>query len=105
MAHEFGTPCFVHIQDGGKLDARVEEAIFIGADAESKGHQFYWPGKCRVSVKQNVMFAPLGIAVADDIMAKGEYMTVSKGQTPSITMDAPVVTKPPPTPSTPPTQA
>jgi hypothetical protein len=51
------------------------------------------------------MFAPLSIAVTDDIMAKGEYMTVSKGQTPSMTIDAPVVTKPPPTPSTPPTQA
>jgi hypothetical protein len=40
MAHEFGTPCFVHIQDGGKLDARAEEAISLGLMQKVKATNF-----------------------------------------------------------------
>jgi transposase InsO family protein len=31
LAHEFGTPVYVHITTGGKLEAKAEEATFVGA--------------------------------------------------------------------------
>jgi hypothetical protein len=38
LAHEFGTLVYVHITTGGKLEAKVEEATFVGVDQESKGY-------------------------------------------------------------------
>jgi hypothetical protein len=38
QAHKFGTKVYVHLQDAGKLEARAEEAIFIGVDKQSKGY-------------------------------------------------------------------
>jgi hypothetical protein len=32
LAHEFGTPVYVHVTTGGKLEAEVEEATFVGVD-------------------------------------------------------------------------
>jgi hypothetical protein len=45
QAHEFGARVFVHVLEAGKLEARAEEAIFVGVDAESKAWRVYWPGK------------------------------------------------------------
>jgi hypothetical protein len=45
QAHEFGARVFIHILEVGKLEARAEEAIFVGVDAESKAWHVYWPGK------------------------------------------------------------
>ncbi|OAX33268.1 hypothetical protein K503DRAFT_673760, partial [Rhizopogon vinicolor AM-OR11-026] len=42
-AHEFGTQIYVHMKDAGKLEARAEEACFVGIDEESKGYRVYWP--------------------------------------------------------------
>jgi hypothetical protein len=75
MAREFGAPCFVHLQDVGKLDARAEEAVFVGIDAQSKAYRIYWAGKRRVSVERNVTFPPTSVNVADDVLAKGESTT------------------------------
>jgi hypothetical protein len=75
MAHEFGAPCFVHLQDVGKLDARAEEAVFVGVDAQSKAYRIYWAGKRRVSVERNVTFTPTSVDVADDVLAEGESAT------------------------------
>ena len=44
-AHEFGTRLYVHSADGGKLEARADEAYFVGVDGESKGYRVYWPAK------------------------------------------------------------
>jgi transposase InsO family protein len=44
-AQEFGTRVFVHSPDHGKLEARVEEALFVGVDSESKGYRLFWPTK------------------------------------------------------------
>lgn len=38
QAHEFGATVYVHVLGAGKLEARAEEAIFVGVDAESKGY-------------------------------------------------------------------
>ncbi|KIJ05863.1 hypothetical protein PAXINDRAFT_92846, partial [Paxillus involutus ATCC 200175] len=43
QAHEFGCKVYIHIQDVGKLEARAEEAAFVGVDEESKGFRVYWP--------------------------------------------------------------
>jgi hypothetical protein len=75
MAHEFGAPCFVHLQDVSKLDARAEEAVFVGIDAQSKAYRIYWAGKRRVSVGRNVTFTPTTVDVADDVLAEGESVT------------------------------
>jgi hypothetical protein len=45
QAHEFGARVFVQVLEAGKLEARAEEAIFVGVDAESKAWCIYWPGK------------------------------------------------------------
>jgi hypothetical protein len=60
LAHEFGTPVYVHVTTGGKLEAKAEEAIFVGVDQESKGYQIWWAGKRKVSIERNVTFPPMG---------------------------------------------
>jgi hypothetical protein len=30
LAHEFGTPVYMHVTTGGKLEVKAEEAIFVG---------------------------------------------------------------------------
>lgn len=62
QAHEFGARVFVHMLEAGKLEARAEEAVFVGVDAESKGYRVYWPGRRRVSVERNVTFTPILVA-------------------------------------------
>src|SRR5882757_8312524 len=42
----------------GKLEARAEEACFVGVDEESKGYRVYWPTRRRISVERNVSFVP-----------------------------------------------
>jgi hypothetical protein len=60
LAHEFSTPVYVHITTGGKLEAKVEEAILVRVDQESKGCRIWWAEKQRVSIERNVTFLPMG---------------------------------------------
>lgn len=76
--HEFGTNVFVHLQDMGKLEARAEEAVFVGVDEHSKGYHIYWLDKHRVSVERNVSFVPVTV----DLLAKGESNTIVSANTP-----------------------
>jgi hypothetical protein len=62
LAHEFSTPVYVHVTTGGKLEAKAEEATFVGVDQESKGYQIWWAGKWKVSIERNVTFPPMGPA-------------------------------------------
>jgi hypothetical protein len=78
QAHEFGGRVYVHQQDAGKLEARAEEAVFVGVDEQSKGYRVYWPGKRRVSVERNVSFVPTTVTVASDVPVEGEMVTPTK---------------------------
>jgi hypothetical protein len=60
LAHEFGTPVYVHVTTGGKLEAKVEEATFVRVDQESKGYHIWWAGRWKVSIERNVTFLPMG---------------------------------------------
>jgi transposase InsO family protein len=40
LAHKFSTPVYVHVITGGKLEAKVEEATFVGV-----GYRIWWAGK------------------------------------------------------------
>ena len=74
-AHEFGSKVYVHLHDAGKLEARAEEAIFVGVDDQSKGFRVYWPGKRRISVERNISFVPTTVTVAADVPVEGELVT------------------------------
>jgi hypothetical protein len=60
LAHKFSTPVYVHVTTGGKLEAKAEEATFVGVDQESKGYRIRWAGKRKVSIERNVTFPPMG---------------------------------------------
>jgi hypothetical protein len=60
LTHKFGTPVYVHITTGGKLEAKAEEATFVRVDQESKGYHIWWAGKQKVSIERNVTFPPMG---------------------------------------------
>jgi hypothetical protein len=60
LAHKFGTPVYVHVTTDHKLEVKVEEAIFVRVDQESKGYHIWWAGKRRVSIERNVTFPPMG---------------------------------------------
>jgi hypothetical protein len=100
QAHEFGAKIFVHVQEAGKLEARAEEALFVGIDAESKGYRVYWPSKRRVSVERNITFAPLEVVVAEDVQDEGES-NVSEVHQPETNKNAPSVPDTSPSPSQP----
>jgi hypothetical protein len=63
LAHKFGTPVYVHVTTGGKLEAKAEEATFVRVDQESKGYRIWWAGKRKVSIERNVTFLPMGPAM------------------------------------------
>jgi hypothetical protein len=92
QAYEFGVKVYVHLQDAGKLEARAEEAIFVGVDDQSKGYWVYWLGKRRISVERNISFVPTTITVAADVPIEGEKASLP------VSNDQHVST---PTPSTP----
>jgi hypothetical protein len=75
QAHEFGPRVYVQVLDARKLEARVEEAIFVGVDDQSKGYRVYWPGKHRISVERNISFVPTTVTVAADVPVEGEKVT------------------------------
>lgn len=64
-AHEFGCKVYVHSPEGGKLEARAKESIFVGVDEESKGFRIYWPEKRRISIERNVSFVPTIVQMGD----------------------------------------
>ena len=92
-AHEFGTRLYVHSADGRKLEARADEAYFVGVDGESKGYRVYWPSKRRISVERNVSFAPATVTVAADVPVEGEKVAIPANNTQHVS---------PPAPATPP---
>lgn len=105
QAHEFGAPVLVHVLEGGKLEPRAEEAVFVGVDVESKGYRVFWPLKRRVSVERNVTFVPSTVVVSDGVQAEGEYtdeQNVSVQEPLQNDSHAPPQT---PTPTTPPAQS
>jgi len=77
QAHEFGCKVYVHHTDVGKLEARAEEALFVGIDDKSKAYRIYWPERRRVSAERNVIFAQTTELVADSILDEGESMATS----------------------------
>ena len=54
----FGAAAYVKLENTGKLDKQALKGCFIGYDSESKGHWIYWPEKCMVSIKCNIVFNP-----------------------------------------------
>ena len=79
-AREFGGKLYVHSTAGGKLEARAEEAVFVGIDEESKGYRVYWPEKRRVSIERNVTFVPMTTNIETDGLDVGESVPVSTPQ-------------------------
>jgi hypothetical protein len=109
LAHEFGTPVYVHITTGGKLEAKVEEATFVGADQESNGYRIWWAGKRKVSIERNVTFPPMGPVTVRliDNLDVGELGIIDAPTAPTVSGTPqsdvqPVKQLPPPMPTTPP---
>jgi hypothetical protein len=100
QAHEFGAKIYVHLQDAGKLEARAEEAVYVGVDDQSKGYRIYWPGKRRVSVERNVTFVPRTVIVNADILDEGE--SEASAEMPSTSDNVQHVTPTSQAPKTPP---
>ena len=53
---EWGSRVFVMTQLAGKLDAKSEEARWVGYSGTSQGHRIYRPNTQRISVERNVTF-------------------------------------------------
>jgi hypothetical protein len=109
LAHKFGTPVYVHVTTGGKLEVEAEEAIFVRVDQESKGYRIWWAGKQRVSIEQNVTFLPMGpitVRLIDNLDV-GELGMLDAPAAPAVpgthqNVVQPVKKSPPLTPTTPP---
>jgi hypothetical protein len=109
LAHEFGTPIYVHITTGGKLEAKAEEATFVGVDQESKGYRIWWAEKQKISIEWNVTFPPMGPTTVRliDNLDVGELGMIDAPAAPIISGAPqsdiePVKQLPPPMPTTPP---
>jgi hypothetical protein len=108
LAHEFSTPVYVHVTTGGKLEAKAEEATFVGVDQESKCYRIWWAGKQKVSIEQNVTFLPMGPVMVRliDNPDVGELGMIDAPAAPTVPgtpqLDVqPIKHSPPPTPTTP----
>jgi hypothetical protein len=108
LAHKFGTPVYVHVTTGGKLEAKAEEATFVGVDQESKGYRIWWVGKRKVSIERNVTFLPMGPVMVRliDNPDIGELGMIDAPAAPTVPGTPqsdiqPIKQSPPPTPTTP----
>src|SRR5882757_5814427 len=103
-AHEFGCKVYVHQMDAGKLEARAEEALFVGIDDESKAYRVYWPERRRISAERNVIFPPSTEVDANGIMDEGESMATPAQSATSNAVGGSIQNTSPPTaqPLTPP---
>jgi hypothetical protein len=109
LAHKFGTLVCVHVTTGGKLEAKAEEANFVGVDQESKGYRIWWAEQQRVSIERNVTFPPMGpvtVRLVDNLDV-GELGMLDVPAAPAVpgtpqNVVQPVKQSPPPTPTTPP---
>ena len=52
----FGTKCFAHDTEAGKLDPRCKEGVFVGHDSESPAYLVYFPSTQSVKRIRNVKF-------------------------------------------------
>jgi hypothetical protein len=109
LAHEFGTPVYVHVTTGGKLEEVKVEAIFVGVDQESKDYHIWWAEKWRVSIEQNVTFLPMGPVMVRlvDNPDVGELGMLDAPAAPAVpgtpqNVVQPIEQSPPPTSTTPP---
>jgi hypothetical protein len=109
LAHKFSTPVYVHVTTGGKLEAKAEEATFVGVDQESKGYCIWWAGKWKVSIEQNVTFPPMGPVTVRliDNPDIGELSMIDAPGAPAVPSThqndiQPIKESPPPMPTTPP---
>jgi hypothetical protein len=85
------------------LEARAEEAVFVGVDHQSKGYRVYWPRKRRMSVEWNVVFVLEQMSVAVDVPDEGESHPDAATTTPApAPVPSTVQNTVPPTPTTPP---
>jgi hypothetical protein len=91
MVHEFGSTVYILQQNAGKLEAKAEEALFVGIDNKSKAYWVYWPMKHRVSVECNVTFALPSVIVARDVLDKGESAHIEEIEDISKECNAPSV--------------
>ena len=109
--HEWGCKVWVKIDGRKKLSPKGDEARFVGYDTASKGYRVYWPGKRRVSIERNVVFAEGGRPDAADatVQVEGEHRPhdapnvppaprpdASSSSAPSTTSPAPTATSPAP---------
>jgi hypothetical protein len=69
--HKFGATMYVRVE-AKKLDARGEEARFVGYDKERKGYRMYWPLKRLVTVERNVKFHPDEVLIPVNVQFEGE---------------------------------
>ena len=61
---EWGQRVWVHNDSNTKLDARANEARWVGYDSESThAHRIYWPGRNSISVERNIKFVPMTVAI------------------------------------------
>ena len=61
---EWGQRIWVHDDAGSKLDARGNEARWVGFDGDSThAHRVYWPDKKSLSVERNIKFVPITISI------------------------------------------
>jgi hypothetical protein len=109
LAHEFGTPVYIHVTIGGKLGAKAEEATFVRVDQESKGYRIWWVGKRKVSIERNVTFPPMGPVTVRliDNLDVGELGIIDAPAAPTVSGTPqsdvqPVTQSPPPMSTTPP---
>ena len=52
----FGTRCFAHDSEAGKLDPKCKEGVFVGHDSESPAYLVYFPHTQSVRKIRNVKF-------------------------------------------------
>ena len=61
---EWGQAVWVHSSQGSKLDARANEARWVGYDRDSThAHRIYWPKKHSVSVERDIKFVPSTVSI------------------------------------------
>jgi hypothetical protein len=83
---EWGQHVWVYNATGGKLDARANQARWVGYDADSThAHRIYWPSTKRISVERDVKFV-------------SSFITVHTPPPSYSSATLPVTTQPAPTP-------
>jgi transposase InsO family protein len=73
-----GCVCYVHSQDGGKLEPRLRKCVFLGYSSKKKGYICLDPNTKKIYISRDVEFDENHKYFSDEVKHQGEHLELNQ---------------------------